>query len=269
MDPGYRSPLIDFFRRREAARDARLLAAQGALSSAAHEQLALLVLLSDDEDAEIADTANATLAALPATALRGFLARADVPAEMKTFFAARGVAPASVPSVETSQPLIESDDDDDDDQDDDQGGELEDEDTTAQGKDAAPTLLSGLPVKKKMKLAFKGTREQRAQLIRDPNKIVSAAVLSSPKLTEAEVEAFAKMGNVSDEVLRVIGMNRTWLKNYGTVLALVRNPKTPPAISMQLLPRISERDMKQISVDRNVPEALKLAARKFIVKGLK
>ena len=94
-------------------------------------------------------------------------------------------------------------------------------------------------------------------------------MLSSPKLTDAEVESFAKMGNVSEEVLRVIGMNRTWLKNYGVVLGLVKNPKTPPAISMQLLQRINERDMKMLAVDRNVPEALRLAARKFIVKGLK
>jgi hypothetical protein len=263
MDPGYRSPLTDFFRRGDAARDVRLLAAQGALSSAPHEQLALLVLLSDDKDAAIAAAANATLAALPVNALRGFLARADVPVEMKTFFAARGIAAAPVPSGDASEPLVQSDDEDDEDDD------LDDEDTTDAGKDAAPRILSGLSVKKKMKLAFKGSREQRAQLIRDPNKIVAAAVLSSPKLTEAEVEAFCKMGNVSEEVLRVIATNRAWLKNYGTVLALVRNPKTPAAISMQLLQRISERDMKMISVDRNVPEALKLAARKFIVKGLK
>jgi hypothetical protein len=94
-------------------------------------------------------------------------------------------------------------------------------------------------------------------------------VLSSPKLTEAEVEAFTKMGNVSEDVLRVIGMNRTWLKNYGVVLGLVRNPKTPPAISMHLLHRVSERDVKMLVVDRNVPEVLRLAARKIAVKGLK
>ena len=39
----------------------------------------------------------------------------------------------------------------------------------------------------------------------------------SPKLTESEVEAFAKMGNVSEDVLRIIGTNRAWLKNYGIV----------------------------------------------------
>jgi transcriptional regulator with XRE-family HTH domain len=131
-----------------------------------------------------------------------------------------------------------------------------------------PSRLAG-GIKKKIKLASKGTREQRAQLIRDPNKLVAGAVLSSPKLTDAEVESFAKMANVAEEVLRVIGTNRTWLKNYGVTLGLVKNPKTPPAISMQLLQRINERDMKMLAVDRNVPEALRLAARKYIVKGLK
>ena len=51
-----------------------------------------------------------------------------------------------------------------------------------------------------MKLAMKGTREQRAQLVRDMNRMVAAAVLRSPKLTESEVEAFTKMGNVSEDV---------------------------------------------------------------------
>jgi hypothetical protein len=65
MDPGIRSPLIDLFRRGEAARDVRLLAAQGALAPRELDQLALLVLLTGDTDIEIATTANATLDRLP------------------------------------------------------------------------------------------------------------------------------------------------------------------------------------------------------------
>ncbi|HEX6976151.1 MAG TPA: hypothetical protein VF147_17210, partial [Vicinamibacterales bacterium] len=130
-------------------------------------------------------------------------------------------------------------------------------------------VLSSLPIIDRMKLARKGTKGQRAQLIRDSNKLVAAAVLSSPKLTESEVEAFAKMANVSEDVLRVIAMNRTWTKNYGVVVGLARNPKTPPAISMGLLQRLNERDLKMIAIDRNVPEGVRLAARKFIVKALK
>jgi hypothetical protein len=200
---------------------------------------------------------------LPEEPLRRFLATPQVPDEIRAFFADRGVAPAPTPAAEVPDSLLDVADDDDDD--------LEEDEEPKDGKASKlePKILAGLPIKKKVKLASKGTREQRAQLIRDPNKLVAAAVLSSPKLTEAEVESFAKMANVTEEVLRVIGNNRTWLKNYGVVLGLVKNPKTPPAISMQLLQRISERDMKMLAVDRNVPEALRLAARKFMVKSLK
>lgn len=262
MDFGYRSPFIDFFRRGEVARDVRLLAAQGVLAPRAHEQLALLVLLSDDADPEVAATANATLAALPPAALREFLAGNDVPSGMREFFAGRGVHPAGTSAEDASVPLVDA------------PTELpavaeEDQAEAEPEKSADTTLISGLPILDKMKLAMKGTREQRALLIRDPNKLVSSAVLSSPKLTDSEIESFTKMGNVSEEVLRVIGNNRSWLKNYGVMLGLVRNAKTPLAISMQLIQRLNERDQKMLAVDRNIPEALRLMARKLIAKALK
>ncbi len=249
MDPGYRSPLVDFFRRGEVAPDVRLLAAQGVLAPRAHEQLALLILLSDDSDATIGRSARATIDALPAEALARFLARTDVPDEMRRFFATRGVEPVpgagGAPDGDT--PLVEADD------------------PEPQPEEADPKVLSTLPILRRMKLAMKGTREQRAQLIRDSNKLVAAAVLSSPKLTESEVESFSKMANVSEDVLRVIAANRNWIKNYGVVAGLTKNPKTPPAISMKLLPRLNERDMKMLSIDRNVPEAVRIAVKKYLV----
>ncbi len=57
----------------------------------------------------------------------------------------------------------------------------------------------------RLKAAMKGTREMRAILIRDPNKMICASVLSSPKVSEPEVESFARMPNVSEDVLRIIG----------------------------------------------------------------
>ena len=122
--------------------------------------------------------------------------------------------------------------------------------------------LSSLSIMERMKLATRGTREQRSVLVRDPNRLVAAAVLSSPKLTDSEVEQFAKMANVAEDVLRVIGTNRAWTKNYGVVAGLVRNPKTPLAISMNLLQRINDKDVRLLALDRNVPEPLRIAARK-------
>lgn len=254
MDPGLRSPLVDFFRRGEVARDVRLLAAQGALAPRAHEQLALLILLADDSDTIVAATARATLDVLPTESLSAFLARTDVPDQMRAFFAARGIQAASVAAPDDHEPLVDNAPDGAEGAD---GSETQDD----------PQVLSSLSIVERMKIAMKGTRAQRAVLIRDANKLVAAAVLSSPKLTETEVEAFAKMANVSEEILRIIANTRAWTKNYSVVSALARNPKTPPAISMQLVQRLNDRDLKALSIDRNVPEAVRISARKFVVKA--
>jgi hypothetical protein len=118
----------------------------------------------------------------------------------------------------------------------------------------------------RLALAMKGTREERAILVRDPNRIVGVAVLSSPKISEAEVESIAKMANVSDEILRIIGHTRVWLKKYTIVSALAKNPKTPLGVSLTLLPRLLEREVKALSTDRNVPETLRIAARRKLTE---
>jgi hypothetical protein len=263
MDPGIKSPLIDFFRRGEVARDVRLLAAQGAMAPRAQEQVAILILLSDDADAEVARAADATLAALPLAALQAFLSRPDTPNEMRQFFADRGleVTPAytiDVSGLDFEQPLL------------DMTPEPSDAAEAPAGVEAADEgrqMLSSLSVMERIKLAMKGTREQRSQLVRDSNKLVAAAVLSSPKLNESEVEQFTRMGNVSEDVLRMIGHNRAWTKNYGVVLGLCKHPKTPRAISMQMVSRLTQKDQKMLMIDRNIPEGLRVLARKMASKG--
>ncbi len=256
MEGAFRSPLIDLFRRGEAARDVKLLAARGALAPRAHEQLILLAILTEDADPLVAAQAAATLEVLPPDLIAGFLARPEISSELREFFAARGIRPAETPAEDSDHPLIDT-------------LRTLPEVPGAGGNEAEQSrVLSTLPITDRVKLAMKGTREQRAQLIRDPNKMVASAVLTSPKLTDAEVEAFSRMGNVSEDVLRVIATNRAWTKNYGVVLGLAKNAKTPPAISMQLLHRLNERDTKALSTDRNIPEVLRLAARKIVVKKL-
>ena len=112
--------------------------------------------------------------------------------------------------------------------------------------------------------ALKGNRQERAVLVRDPNRLVAAAVLGSPRLTEPEIEAFSAMKNISDQILRQIGNHREWTKKYQVVANLVKNPRTPLAISMGLVSRLSPRDMKAITVDKNVPDAIRKSALKFV-----
>lgn len=266
MESGFRTPLLDFFRRGEVARDVRLLAAQGVLAPRAYEQLGLLALLTGDADPEIASAANATLTRIPPESLSAFLARSDVGDDLRGFFAARGVRPSEIPASDADAPLVETAPD---------AAVAPDVAAADAPADAVseddaerlPTVqrIAAMSVVERIHAAMKGTREERSVLIRDPNKIVAVAVLSSPKVSENEVETFARMANVAEDVLRIIASTRAWMKNYGVALGLVRNPKTPLAISMNLLSRLVERDVRMVSTDRNVPEVLRLAARKKMV----
>lgn len=114
----------------------------------------------------------------------------------------------------------------------------------------------------KMMEALKGNREARMMLIRDRNRTVWSAVLSSPKMNDADAEAIAKMRNVAPDVLREISKNRSWTKTYSVTHELVKNPKTPPEVSTKLLQRLKDRDLKGLVRDRNVPEQVRRMAQK-------
>ena len=119
----------------------------------------------------------------------------------------------------------------------------------------------------KVILALKGTREERTVLIRDPNRIVATAVLGSPRLTDAEVEAIAAMRNVQDEILRIVGTHREWTKRYSVISSLVKNPRTPLAVSLNLVARMNPRDLRALTVDRNVSEVVRRQAQRFVRQG--
>src|SRR5262249_23657446 len=161
-------------------------------------------------------TADATLHRIPQAVLSAFLSRPDVPIAIREFFARRNVFPAEPPS-DADDPLI------------DVGPEVTEE--IAEGGEADDEKrrlsinqqLTRMSFTEKLKAAVKGTREMRAILIRDPSKMISASVLSSPKVTDQEVESFARMTNVSEDVLRTIGANRSWVKNYSVVVGLAKN----------------------------------------------
>jgi hypothetical protein len=223
MDTGYLTPFLDMLKQGLLDRDIRLMAAQGELGLRPDEQRGVLDFLASDADPDVAKAASAAIAA--------------------------GVAP----DTSGESPVAPDDEE--------PASSGTSEEKAAKEKGTIERLAAMNPAQR-LARAMKGTREERAILIRDPNKIVAVAVLSSPKLSEAEVEAIAKMANVSDEILRIIGKTRAWVKSYRVVSALTRNPKTPQALAMNLLSRLQEKDVKLLVSDRNVPDALRMAARR-------
>jgi hypothetical protein len=118
----------------------------------------------------------------------------------------------------------------------------------------------------KIKLAFTGAKEARGILIRDASKMIALSVLQNPRITIGEIEFFAKSQNLSEDVIRKIGTNTEWLKRYPIAVALVNNPKTPVGISMNFVSRMQDRDLAMLEKSRNIPEAVRTAARNLLIK---
>jgi hypothetical protein len=124
--------------------------------------------------------------------------------------------------------------------------------------------ISTMTVSQRVKFAMKGGSEARRTLIRDTNKVVQRAVLQSPRLTDQEVEAFAGMTNLTDEILRMIGKNRNFRKNYNVVRNLLNNGKCPLDCSLGLLAMINPPDLKKLGMNKNIPETLRSSAVKLM-----
>lgn len=137
------------------------------------------------------------------------------------------------------------------------------QETLTAGDDLAPERLSLIRrlmlmnARDRMKLARKGDREARSILIRDSNKMVAAAVINNPRITDQEAENIATMRTVADEVLRLMATNRNWARSYTIIHNLVRNPRTPIPTVINILPRIRTKDLQNLAQNRNVSDAIR------------
>ena len=140
----------------------------------------------------------------------------------------------------------------------------EDESGAEIKRDNILTEIAKMTIGERIKLAIKGNREARNALVRDPNRIVSRAVLKNPRLTDTEIVLISQSKIVNDEILREISDTRRWIKMYPVKLALVTNPKTPAHISVNLVRQLRDFDLRTIMWSKNLPGVITTAARNII-----
>jgi hypothetical protein len=132
-------------------------------------------------------------------------------------------------------------------------------------KQSVFTMILMMSVAQKIQLAYKGGKTERSILIRDHNRLICAAVMRNPRMTETEVEQISGMRGINDEVLRLIGLRRDWASKYNIAIALTRNPKTPVGVVLPLINRLTLRDLKSLKDDKGVSEVVRVAARKLFI----
>src|SRR5208282_4714974 len=131
-------------------------------------------------------------------------------------------------------------------------------------RDSTLQKISNLDIKGRIALAMRGGKEERSILIRDSTKLVSLAVLDSPKVSETEVEGYALQKNVLESVLRAIPLKRKFAKNYNIMRNLVFNPRTPLDLSLTLMKNLLVHDLKNLSGNKEVSDTIrKLALRMY------
>jgi hypothetical protein len=122
-----------------------------------------------------------------------------------------------------------------------------------------------LGVSEKIKMALTGDKEWRSIFLRDSNKLVSSAALNNPRITDGEVLNLAKLKTTSDELIRIIIMNKDWMKSYEMKKAITFHPRTPLNKAMRFMSVFSEKDIRAIAKSRELPAALVNNAKRMIM----
>ncbi len=144
-----------------------------------------------------------------------------------------------------------------------------------EGEEAAPAeetkvnitqRIMKMSVSEKIKLATLGNKEARTLLLRDSNKLVSMAAATSPRITDGEILLLANSRTVNADVLRYVYSNREFLKTYAIKISLVKNPKVPLPTALKMMFTLQERDIKELSRDRNVPQTIQAQAKAWLSK---
>ncbi|MDX1642840.1 MAG: hypothetical protein R3244_00635 [Thermoanaerobaculia bacterium] len=142
-------------------------------------------------------------------------------------------------------------------------GEIDEETGLSEGQ------IRTLPIPVRLQLSRGASKTLRDVLIQDSNPQVATSALKHNAWSDGEIERIARMRTVSEEVLDAIGRSKRWMRKYGVVLALAKNPRTPIHLAVRLVPRLAVRDLRLLRIDRNVSEAVRSNANRLFMQKVK
>jgi hypothetical protein len=99
-------------------------------------------------------------------------------------------------------------------------------------------------------------------MMNESNRLIQSAVMKNPKIGDGEVLMIAKNKTSSDDLIRIILLNKDWVKNYEIKKALITHPKTPPPKALRFISYLTMKDLKELAKSRQVSNVVVTAARK-------
>jgi len=126
--------------------------------------------------------------------------------------------------------------------------------------------LASMSVSNRIRRAQLGTGAERMILVRDSDRRVAVAAIKSPLVSESEVARVSASRNISEDVLRVIALDREWTRNHQIKLNLVSNPRCPFAFASKMIVHLRDHELKSLARSKNVSGAVVQAAKNLLRK---
>jgi hypothetical protein len=139
------------------------------------------------------------------------------------------------------------------------------DDTHQDVDDAPPSLLhavASMTLAEKRHAALHGPRDVRLLLARDRNPALHILVVKNPQFALDDAEALAKMPSLASDALHLLA--RDWAKTPSMVRSLVKNPKTPLADALALVPKLAAADLRAIAKTGGVRTPVLTLARRLL-----
>jgi hypothetical protein len=128
--------------------------------------------------------------------------------------------------------------------------------------------LPNLAVGERIALARRAGPAVLAHLRKDPTPRVIAAMLDNPRLTEGILLPLLAGDEVSAPVLTLIAGNARFGQRYPVRLAVAKNPRTPVAVAMGLLPGLRKPDLGAVGADPRLAPPLRQRARLLLGEAM-
>ncbi|MEE8523087.1 MAG: hypothetical protein V3T72_04080, partial [Thermoanaerobaculia bacterium] len=120
--------------------------------------------------------------------------------------------------------------------------------------------IKKMDVNERFRLATTASRPERQILLRDGSPQVLLGLLVHPRIEDREIKAIVESPSATGAIMKRVAANRKWMANPEIQLAVVRSPKTPPPIAIQLMPTLRTSDLQVLAKGSASRENVRKAA---------
>jgi hypothetical protein len=97
-------------------------------------------------------------------------------------------------------------------------------------------------------------------LLRDPDPRILEPCLQNPRLTERDLAGLVQAPDAPRSLLEAVAADTRWQASYAVRLALVLQPRCPPAIALAQLTSLVAHDLRQVAENPSLPPLIQAAA---------